>query len=454
MSQKSVVNLDYIYISRRCLMADIFLRDLKLTLDNCIAELDSIHSLFCKNPETDFTRDRKISFSDVCHFMVELQSKSLPNEVMDYFGHTLAAPTASAFIQQRQKIMKEGFEYLFHLFVSDCQPLGSRLYRGYRLWACDGSDVNISRNPSDEETFIHEGEKGYNMIHLNALYDLLNHTYCDLTIQGKKKLHERQALNQMVDRCSDPTPAIVIADRGYESFNVFAHLIRKDMKFIIRMKDISSNGILGGCHLPDDEFDEYMETTLTRRHTKETLNNPDIYTILPSITDFDYLDEQCQYFKIRFRIVRFRLEDGSYMCVATNLPEDEFPLAEIRQLYKIRWTEETSFRELKYTIGLVDFHSRNKEFIIQEIYTRMILYNFCELVTSHAVVTTKEHTKHAYKINFATAVNICRTYLRFGGDENEMMLLIQRHLTPIRFDRKYPRKLRPKRNRDFMYRVA
>ena len=67
---------------------DNFLSELKQTLSNCIAELDSIHSLFCVNPDTDFTRDRKISFSDVCHFMIELQSKSLPNEVMDYFGHT------------------------------------------------------------------------------------------------------------------------------------------------------------------------------------------------------------------------------------------------------------------------------------------------------------------------------------------------------------------------------
>jgi len=433
---------------------DNFLSELKQTLSNCIAELDSIHSLFCVNPDTDFTRDRKISFSDVCHFMIELQSKSLPNEVMDYFGHTLNAPTASAFNQQRQKILKEGFEYLFHSFASDCQPFRNQLYHGYRLLACDGSDVNISRNPSDEETFIHKGEKGYNMIHLNALYDLLNHTYCDLTIQGKKKLHERQALNQMVDRYSDSIPAIVTADRGYESFNVFAHLIRKDMKFVIRMKDISSNGILSSYNLPDSEFDEYIETTLTRRHTRETLEHPDVYTILPQGTDFDYLDQENPCYWITFRIVRFQTDDGGYICVATNLPEEEFPLEEIRKIYKRRWGQETSFRELKYTIGLVDFHSRKKDSIIQEVYARMVLYNFCELVTNHAVAVTRENTKHDYKINFSTAVNICRHYLKNGGDEAEVINLIQRHLTAIRPERKYPMILRPKRNRDFMYRAA
>jgi len=435
-------------------MADTFLRDLKQTLDQCIAELDSIHHLFCENPQSDFTRNRKITFQDTCRFMIELQSKSLPNEVMDFFGHTLAAPSASAYIQQRQKILTEGWDFLFRSFADECSSLQRNTYRGYRLLACDGSDVNISHNPSDEETFIHEGEKGYNMIHINALYDLLNHTYCDFIIQGKKKLHERQALNTMVDRYSASVPSIFIADRGYESFNVMAHLIEKKQKFIIRMKDISSNGILSKYDLPDSEFDVHLETTLTRRHTKETKNNSHIYTSLAPHTDFDFLDEHNRYLKIGFRIVRFRVADGVYTCVATNLSEEEFPLEEIKALYKLRWIEETSFRELKYTIGLINFHSRKKEFIIQEVYARMILYNFCELVTNHAVVVTKKETKHAYKINFATAVNICRAYLKSGGDENEMLLLIQRHLTPIRIDRKYPLTLRSKRNRDFMYRAA
>ena len=37
-------------------MADFFLSNLKSTLDNCITELDEIHSMFCRNPESDFTR--------------------------------------------------------------------------------------------------------------------------------------------------------------------------------------------------------------------------------------------------------------------------------------------------------------------------------------------------------------------------------------------------------------
>ena len=126
------------------------------------------------------------------------------------------------------------------------------------------------------------------------------------------------------------------------------------------------------------------------------------YTILQPSTDFDSLDENCMYYDIEFRIVRIRLDNGTYICIATNLSEEEFPLEEINKLYRMRWSVETSFRELKYTI----------------------------------------------------AVNICKAYLKHGGNETETMLLIQKYLTPVRYNRKYPIHLRPKRNRDFMYRVA
>ena len=114
------------------------------------------------------------------------------------------------------------------------------------------------------------------------------------------------------------------------------------------------------------------------------------YTILQPSTDFDSLDENCMYYDIEFRIVRIRLDNGTYICIATNLSEEKFPLEEINKLYRMRWSEETSFRELKYTIGLINWHSSKYDGILQEINAHMILYNFCELVTSHTVVKTSK----------------------------------------------------------------
>lgn len=46
-------------------MAHIFLSQLKTALNNCFDELEQIHFLFSRNPETDFTRKRKLTFKEI-----------------------------------------------------------------------------------------------------------------------------------------------------------------------------------------------------------------------------------------------------------------------------------------------------------------------------------------------------------------------------------------------------
>ena len=48
-----------------------------------------IHSMFCRNPESDFTRNRELSFREYIQFMLQMQSKSVSNEILDFFEHSL-----------------------------------------------------------------------------------------------------------------------------------------------------------------------------------------------------------------------------------------------------------------------------------------------------------------------------------------------------------------------------
>ena len=57
----------------------------------------------------------------------------------------------------------------------------------------------------------------------------------------------------------------------------------------------------------------------------------------------------------------------------------------------MRWGIETSFRELKYTVGLQHFHAKKVEFVHQEIFARLTMYNFYELITQSVVIQQKEY---------------------------------------------------------------
>ncbi len=58
------------------------------------------------------------------------------------------------------------------------------------------------------------------------------------------------------------------------------------------------------------------------------------------------------WYEFNCRVVRFKITEDTYETVITNLSREEFSMEEIREIYNMRWGEETSFCELKYAIGL------------------------------------------------------------------------------------------------------
>lgn len=56
----------------------------------------------------------------------------------------------------------------------------------------------------------------------------------------------------------------------------------------------------------------------------------------------------------------------------------------------MRWGIETSFRELKYSVTLLHLHSKKVDFIYQEIFAKLIMYNFCQMITQSVVIQQGE----------------------------------------------------------------
>ena len=269
----------------------IFVRNkLKTALNN----VTSIKDLFVRNPGKDFSRDRKLPFDSVLLLMLKYSGKSLQNEISSYYLPPrclpVSSPTKSAFIQQRDKILPEVGYALFRFFT-DPLPF-MKTYHGYRLLACDGSDVPIPRNDDETDYSIHtrEDRKPYNMLHLNGLFDLINRVFIDCTIDPGNHTNERAALASMVSRLSDPDKAIILADRGYDGFNCIAHLLESNVKFAVRAKDIDSTGFLSSLQLPDNsnEFDISVNKKLFYRKPRGLIDDTDYIRLKRH--HFDFLD--------------------------------------------------------------------------------------------------------------------------------------------------------------------
>lgn len=353
---------------------------LKRTLNSQINALDCEKSVFVVNPERDFTRNRKLSFKKITEMLLCMGKGSLPIEINKYMNYKKNTPSVSAFVQQRAKILPEAFETLFRHFTNEIYTQKSK----YRLLAIDGSDVLTAPDP-DEKTAhfpVVNNQKAYNLYHLNAIMDLENNIYVDVVLQNRRQANEFKALAELVDRSSIER-AILIADRGYESYNNIAHIQEKGWKFLIRAKE--KNGIIQGLDLPKtDEFDVFIELNLMKgRLTKhrELLQNKNNFKALNSTTVFDFFDDdRSKFYKVSFRVVRLEISDGNYEVLLTNLDKTEFSAQKLKELYAKRWGIETSFRSLKYSVGLLNFHAKKADFVKQEIFCALIMYNFAQAI--------------------------------------------------------------------------
>lgn len=433
----------------------------KQALYDAIQAITDYKWLYSVRPGKDNTRNRKFPFKKMISSILALRGGTLNREIIDFFGLDPTVGTSSAFIQQRTKILPEAFESLFRYFINKIDE--NKSYNGLRLLAVDGSDLQIAANSNDPDSYFPgaNGQKAYNLLHINAMYDLLQHTYIDTIVQKRRYWDEVGALVDMVDR-SDLDKVLLLADRGYESYNALAHIQEKGWHFLIRIKN-SSTGITSGLTLPDeDEYDISFHLNLTRKQTnsvKKLLEDRNRYRFIATSSRFDYLPQKSRkqdptvFYGLSFRIVRFPLSDTSYETIITNLNTDAFPLAEIKRLYAMRWGIETSFRDLKHTLGLLHLHAKKVEFILQEIFAKLTMYNFCELITQSVVIQQKQK-KHAYKVNFSDAVHVCFEFFRKNVPPPVVEAMLMKYISPIRPGRKDTRKQTQKPAVSFTYRVA
>lgn len=426
---------------------------IKNIFEKAVNDICSKREQYVKRP-ADFTRNRKLDFKTMLKTIISMQGQSIDKEL---FNSQIDA-TASAFVQARQKLSDNLLETIFHNFKI---PVQKKL-NGYRLLAFDGSEIQIPYNEKSE-TFNRGGikkngepRKGDNSFHLNALYDLLNKSYEDAKIIPVS--NERGAAYEMIDRYDD-NKAIIICDRGYIGYNIIEHFNRNPKtEYIIRSTHGSSmmNPLK---FLPFKELDIDIEFTLS------TLPEPQCrelgYVKVVGKSPFGKEKKKVNWdfertCKMKIRVVRILLSTGEYETLITSLPRDKWSADDIKELYRMRWGIETSFRELKYYIGVINFHTKDEAFIKQEIFANLIAYNFCSAIAMTVKIRNFDSEKYLYKIDFSFAFHVIKEYLRdfSKSPPNRIDGIISKHIQPVRKDRTDERKIKPKGVIPFMYRVA
>lgn len=356
----------------------------------------------------DFTRQRCLTFTIVIIFLLNLVKRAMQDELDKFFkllqGKAIAERfvTKSAFTQARRKLKYEAFielnqvqvDYFYEYF----DPL---TWQGFRLVAVDGS---MSELPDIETLGQHFGvwhpAAGGTCpkARLSQMFDVLNHVTLDAIIapktQGERALAE---LHFVYLKSGD----LVLLDRGYPAFWLFALSLKQKAHFCARMT-------LEGWKV----VAQFAATGLDEQ----------IVTLAPCAEAI----KACQKRKlptapIKVRLLRIPLNTGEIEVLATSLLDTQrYPYAFFKDLYHNRWPVEEDYKALKSRIEVENWSGKSVLSIYQDFHAKVFTKNLTAILAQPAqkvVAQESQEKKYAYQVNMANA---------FSKMKDTIVLLFQR----------------------------
>lgn len=376
----------------------------------------------------DFTRHRKLDFSDLSLLVLEGRGTGIIRNVMTYLREAQSpvdSYSAAAFCKARQKIKWQAFEKLFHDSGTVLYTSGDyKKLNGYRLLAIDGSDFNLPNSSEVLEAFgsepFYNGTQPQALV--SCLYDVLNRILIDAKV-SRYDANERDLAESHLEYLDSfrTSKDIVIMDRGYPSAKLISVLENKGYYYLFRVNKDNFFREIRDANLPDQ--------VVIREEKDGTI--------------------------LKFRVINIPLKDGLTETLITNLYSESLTEAFFAELYHYRWEIETRYDVLKNMLNVEDFSGYLPICIYQDIYATMYLANFMAIMESDNEDLLNEYNSiegHQYQYNWNTAMCIYALKNSFielvlttsSAKRDRLYVRIRNEMSaqfsPIRKGRSFPRK--------------
>lgn len=372
--------------------------------------------------ETFFTRTVKLTFSIMVNLMIKKSNKSIQNSLNDMklSGNVDYTVTNSAYTQARAKLNYTAFEELgdktVELFYQDGEY---NRFKGFRLLAVDGSitilpntdDIKKEFNPTLVTNNIEGFSKEIIQSRVSVLYDVLNNIALHSTINNTCKNED----NNLIVKC-ERTLAIehlkyctkddlVIKDRGYPSFELFANY-NASSNYLVRMpKTCFAKAKF--LFAPHCNVNDIILEINAPKQIKEKLKQQN----LP--------------LKMKIRFVRVVLDNGTIEVLATNvLDNNRLQTTDFKELYALRWGIELYYDVLKNRLSLENFTGLSSLAIKQDFYATVFLTNYEAMLVYDSNIELQDkqkENKYAQQVNKAVSFNAIKhkSFDIFYSDKNK-----------------------------------
>lgn len=376
--------------------------------------------------DKDFIRKRKLSFPEICLMILKGSKKGLQAAINTFLKETknqIKEYSNAAFCKARQKINPDAFKHLFKIVAKEFYSNNEyKTFLGYRVWAIDGSKLNL---PNTKELLEVYGSENFNNgIHIQAqvscLYDVLNHVILDAYMEPHNT-SERMLAKKHFECLKEfnPKKELFLMDRGYPSEDILLSLENAKFNYVIRSNK--------------KEF--FKEV----RNVKK---------------DDEVIIRKCKNGVLKIRVITVKLSSGTTETLLTNILDESISPKMFADIYRLRWGIETKYDDIKNKLELENFSGVTAVSVLQDFYSTMFLSNLLagmefECSNELEIINASDEHKHQYKINTSHAIstlkrNVVELLLTDSKHKTKKILktihsqLLQ-CLVPIRDNRLFPR---------------
>ncbi len=270
----------------------------------------------------------------------------------------------SSFCAARKKLDESIFRCVNGRILTAYAPdRDTYLWRGHRLFAVDGSKINLPRKLVSDGYSTPNQEAHYPQGLVSCLYEVRSRLPFDFDLVSHS--NERRCARKHLDTLEDND--VVVYDRGYYSYALLHHHGQTGIHAIFRLQE-TSNAVIP----------EFLASKETDR----------VVTIFPAETSRTKIRKQFPDLNIvplKMRLLKYEVS-GSTFCLGTTLLDlhQRYPIQDFMDVYHSRWGVEELFKVSKRVFIIEDFHAQTERGVKQELFAHFVLITMNRLFANRA----------------------------------------------------------------------
>ena len=271
---------------------------------------------------------------------------------------------ASAFCNARKKLDENFFKILNTTILDTyASHLNNNEWHGHRMFAVDGSKVNLPRQLLKEDSYkLPSSTSYYPQGLVSSLYRLIPKLPIDFELSPSNDERQPAYCHLKHLKAND----VVVYDRGYYSYPMLYYHLERNIHPIFRIQ-LHANKIIDEF-IASDQYDQVVDICVVK-NTQSAIRKAD-----PGIVIIP----------IKLRLLKYKAAGETYILGTTLLDKEAYPLKDFPDVYHSRWGIEELYKISKHHIEVEDFHGHSERTVKQEIFAHFVLITMTRIFSNRA----------------------------------------------------------------------